>query len=1096
MPANAADGNLDDLVVSSGDFGRAYLTERWAARFVGELFSNYTVCFVGYSIDDPVLRYMTDALAADRLLGESPLEMFVFGSYSKGKKNERANEWKAKNVTPILYREYRRHWYLHKTLRAWAETYRDGISGKEIIVTTHAGSHPTKSTEEENFVDRMLWALSDSSGLPAKRFADLDPVPPLEWMETFSEDNYSQGDLSRFGVQPNSERNDPLKFSLIHRPSPYTHAPWMTLVDEGATGSEWDKVMFHLARWLMRHLDDPKLLLWLTRHGGQIRRQFRAWINQRLKELDQFERDGNTDELNHIRDNAPHAIPRPMMRVLWRLLLAGRMQLTGPGFRHSALGDILQWQNRFEHDGLTVALRLELRDMLTPRLSLREPISWDLDRGDAVRQECLNDLVDWKIVLSVDNVHPALENLYQNPRWVEALPDLLDAFSVLLRDSMDLARKLGGADDRRDRSYIYEPSIAAHARNVHLQDWTALIELTRDAWLATAEIAPKRARRIAENWSTTPYPVFRRLAFFAATQEGAIPPQQALDWLLADDHWWLWSMETEREVLCLLVGLSADLGAESLARLERVILTGPPRPMYKDDLEPEDWVSIMEEQIWLRLAKMDAVRVVLGTDAKAKLNEVSLRHPEWQLEPDGSDEFSITAGGSGDRRRLVAVPRRRRELVAWLKQNPGTDVLQNDDWTQCCQDVFPVIACALCALARDNIWPTARWRQALLVWSDERLIKRSWRYMAPVLAEGSRDQLRPLAQVICHWLQKVAQALDPDEVLFFRLCQAMLKLDCWDDANVDEDDPVTHAINHPVGYVTDAMLYWWTRSPLKDGQGLPKRLRRVFAELCNVRVGSFRHGRVLLASRVITLFRVDDQWTARHLLPLFDWNRSEAEARAAWNGFLWSPRFYRPLVESIKEPFLATASYYGVLDRKGAQYAAVLTTAALDVGDTFTEQELAEATEALPEDGLRYVAESLVRALEAAGKQCEQYWSNRVRPYMRSVWPNELDRKTPQISECLSRLCIAAGNAFPEALQEVRHWLQPPRYLGHLMRQLKESQVCSKFPEHAVDFLGLVIGDEAPLGDELGECLEQIRSAAPQLQDDPQFRKLRDLMRT
>jgi len=58
---------LDNLVVTSGDFGLAYLTERWAARFVSELFRNYVVCFVGYSINDPVLRYMMDALAADRV---------------------------------------------------------------------------------------------------------------------------------------------------------------------------------------------------------------------------------------------------------------------------------------------------------------------------------------------------------------------------------------------------------------------------------------------------------------------------------------------------------------------------------------------------------------------------------------------------------------------------------------------------------------------------------------------------------------------------------------------------------------------------------------------------------------------------------------------------------------------------------------------------------------------------------------------------------------------------------------------------------------------------------------------------------------------
>jgi hypothetical protein len=117
LSAEPTAGELDRLVVSSGDFGLAYLTERWAARFVSELFRNYTVCFVGYSINDSVLRNMMDALAADRLLGESPPEMFAFGSYSRGKEEERANEWRAKNVTPILYREHKRHAYLHKTLR-------------------------------------------------------------------------------------------------------------------------------------------------------------------------------------------------------------------------------------------------------------------------------------------------------------------------------------------------------------------------------------------------------------------------------------------------------------------------------------------------------------------------------------------------------------------------------------------------------------------------------------------------------------------------------------------------------------------------------------------------------------------------------------------------------------------------------------------------------------------------------------------------------------------------------------------------------------------------------------------------------------------
>jgi hypothetical protein len=55
----------DHLVLTSADFGRAYLTDGWAARFVTRLFADFSVLFIGYSLNDPVLRYMTDAFAAE-----------------------------------------------------------------------------------------------------------------------------------------------------------------------------------------------------------------------------------------------------------------------------------------------------------------------------------------------------------------------------------------------------------------------------------------------------------------------------------------------------------------------------------------------------------------------------------------------------------------------------------------------------------------------------------------------------------------------------------------------------------------------------------------------------------------------------------------------------------------------------------------------------------------------------------------------------------------------------------------------------------------------------------------------------------------------
>jgi hypothetical protein len=103
LPDKDDETALNRLVITSGDFGLAYLTERWAARFLGEVFRNYVVCFVGYSINDPVLRYMMDALAADRMLGESTPRAWALGDCSPGSESDKTIEWEAKGVTPILY---------------------------------------------------------------------------------------------------------------------------------------------------------------------------------------------------------------------------------------------------------------------------------------------------------------------------------------------------------------------------------------------------------------------------------------------------------------------------------------------------------------------------------------------------------------------------------------------------------------------------------------------------------------------------------------------------------------------------------------------------------------------------------------------------------------------------------------------------------------------------------------------------------------------------------------------------------------------------------------------------------------------------------
>ena len=1076
---------LDQLVISSGDFGLAYLTERWAARFVSELFRNYTVCFIGYSINDPVLRYMMDAIAADRLLGESVLEMFAFGSYSKGKEAQIAREWQAKNVTPILYKKHSNHAYLLKTLRAWADTYRDGVLGKKMIINQHSATTPLSLSRLDFVVGRVLWALTDKQA--AKFFAERNPVPPLDWLKPLAEKQFDHEDLARFGVTPNHKLDNGLQFSFICRPTPYTLAGWMKIANTGhQLISNWDEVMSQLARWLIRHLDDPKLIIWLARQGGQLLPQFAQQIRSQIMELNRLINEGEQEELNEIQMHAPKAIPGPLMQSLWQLFLMGRLNSY---VNDSNLDD---WCFRFKQDGLTPFMRVELRELLTPRIDIREPYFWGEESGGANIPERVRDLVEWDLVLSSEYVHDTLGHLGNEPNWQAVLPELLQDFIVLLRDALDLKKTLGGADERSDLSYLDQPSIGEHSQNNTFHDWTALINLTRDAWLAMVQACPKQAKLVAETWWQIPYPLFKRLSFFAATNSDLIDPHDALDWLLSDEHWWLWSMETKREMFRLLVSLAPNISARGIARLEQAILQGPSHEMYKDGITPNRLQQIIDNEIWVRLAKLESVSLELSPPAKSKLYELRQQNPKWELAPDESDEFSIWIDRETDWLVFVKSPHEPTKLMEWLMQ-PSDDLFQEDDWRQRCRDDFSGSFEALRGLADRDEWPVKRWREALQVWTDHKLLQESWCNIPNVLIDAPGNVINELSQNLSSWLKAEASVFDRNEELFFHLCRRVLDFK-YRSSLVIDDDPVSVAINHPVGQVTQALLNRWYREDFKDAGGLSGPINSIFTELCDKQNQQFSHGRILLAAHVISLFGSDSDWTRKELLPLFDWTASETEARGIWEGFLWSPPRYYPLLSEIKQYFLDTASHFNLLGRNAERYAVSLTFIALDSSDVFTTKELMQATQNMPIEGLRGAAKALINALEGAGEQRIEFWQNRILPYLDSIWPKSIQTETPEISSPLARLCIVAQEVFPAAVEKLLPWLKPINRPGHLANLLEKSGLCEKFPKDSLKFLDAIFGDDAQWGaQDLKQCLDQINRTDSSLVCDPLFVRLDNL---
>lgn len=1071
---------LNSLVVSSGDFGLAYLTERWASRFVTELFRNYVVCFVGYSVDDPVMRYMLDALSADRLLGEEPEEVYAFSFYKEDTISAE-QDWRSKGVVPILYRESESHQLLHQTLHRWADLYRDGITGRRAIIIREASSPPSP-IRSDGQVDRVLWALMDPTGQAAKTFADLDPPSPIDWLDVLSEPRFTGTGLRKFGIALPSPQIDTMRFSFLDRPAPHSNSTLMSLVTIGDPNSivpRLDEVMWHIARWIVRHLDKPGVLKWVIKRGCSLNPYFKDLIIRRI-----------------IDD--PTSLPSPLVAI-WRMICAG----LGANNRHLSAMTLYSWADRLKKMGWSLALKRELLSLLRPVVCFSQPLrgSFPGQTGGNTQQEPVQELhvrdyVDWEVKLKIGE-HPweKLREIRSHGDWARASIDCLPDFTSCLQEVLDVMAELEGASDISDLSYIQRPSITDHEQNNDFHEWTCLIQLCRDAWLCAAALNPSLARSELERWKYIKYPLFRRLTFFAASESSLVQPSEGLALLLQDNGWWLWSSETQRESFRLLIFLSSKLDDSQRIYLCDTILAGPPRAMFREDLQGVSWEELAGRSIWLRLKVWEATGVRLPTAAKERLFELSSGYPQWQLQSGDRDQFPawMESGEGGLFRQPVRLPGELSKLIDALAIRPTDDVWYEDDWKELCRTAAGQAIKALNILAARAIWNIGVWREALQVFAEgnDHILVLS--EIGPCLLNAPNEMIRELRHSYAWWLKNLGKVVPPSSNdIWLKLVDRI-----FDNADIEvnllEGNPVGRAINNPVGHATEAILNWWYRTEPQVGSELPEPVKARLTRLANPTPQGFVHGRVIMAAHLRSLHSADPSWTANCLLPYFDWRINPTEAQGAWEGYLWMPRITADLLDAFKPSFLETARHYNTLGEHDKQYASLLVVAALELQDHFTTGELRETFNALPKEGLAEAAKMLTRSLGSAGSRRIDYWTHRVKPLIETVWPKSHDKRTGNESAALMELCVYAGSLFPEAFNLLKSMLVKTKNFYMPVKHFAESQLAKEYPLEALLLLSAIV-DEAEQwpSSELSTCLDQIISSNPEAGSSPSFRRLRE----
>ena len=121
----------------------------------------------------------------------------------------------------------------------------------------------------------------------------------------------------------------------------------------------------------------------------------------------------------------------------------------------------------------------------------------------------------------------------------------------------------------------------------------------------------------------------------------------------------------------------------------------------------------------------------------------------------------------------------------------------------------------------------------------------------------------------------------------------------------------------------------------------------------------------------------------------------------------------------------------------------------------------------------------------------EETWRRIVGPTFQEIWPLERCYKHPQITNHLAHICVSAGEEFPNALAVLHPYFSSDGENIELFF-LFNSEVPTKFPEATLELLWLVLRKRKDeYGSlELAGALDKIKAALPKLEVDRRFQAL------
>ena len=1082
-------------VLSSADFGRAYLSEAWATKFIRELLKRYTVVLVGYQAEDPPLKYLLQGLNHDDRLDQS--QLFAF---DKGEPKEIKDKWSDRGVTSIAYGE---HAHLWQTMEAWASRADEPRIWRCKVVESAKRDPKEMLPHQRGQVVHVLRSLSG-----AKLFVGARPPPHPEWICVFDASIRSANKCSGYGkhddpfepivaygldddiesvdIQENldTQKNDHL---LEWREGDENPPEFHRIGGRKFEGSEAIPTRLkHLISWIVELRSSPVMAWWAARQRGlhpQLMHHL-AWHIYNDNEIDERCRDVWNLILEHQRDNR-------------------NRESINSGWHHL--------KKRINNEGWTPSVLRHFHRVSQPRLDIESPVGLHV---------CKPPLVNWKDLPLDEFVQFKVQHLnYENEDFdvpEEIVPAVFAILEAHLISAVGMLSNIKARSVSTPTCYPGREFDGGRERQRHADPFSLFVKFFDRLVVFNSALAKAHT----SFWDEGDRYFFRKLKLYALSKSELFDADEMASIIVSFDQVVLWDINVVRELLFALADCWSGISKENRDAIMERILAGPNKP---DEVSKKEYQNYRSTRAALYGRYLQLEGCNFSVTLSQMLAEIITGIPDWSDEwakgmmttpksHGGFIETDETPDVLLELKPAEIVPRAESDLQRAFnsleEKRPFVGLVKSD----------PRMAlAALTAEARKGSYPSTFWIDLMNEFPENT----SSRLYSTFLERLSRLPYALVAELrydAGSWLRdNLNRATRFDNELGWRVYDHFLDGIYTGGARAAESGirqtyqrggavreslrTYNHAQNGPWGMCAEAVFAVALSKELKAGSQVPGYFKMRLEQLLAIPGTGFDHVVSVLMSKLNWVMRVDPSWANRRLIPMLAFEHSAAEP--AWSGLLQgNSHFSVDVAAEIKPLLIKLYPWLNQFDWKDD--VSEISVAYMGRLCVFHQNEPGGLRDHEMRGIVREMSSStrnnLINWLSDVGKENIDGWRKFVIPFINNVWPRELKFRTGDSTVHWIMLLENAQDDFPVVFRAAKKFLVPIDLdnvvLNCFVHEMRgDMTITAQHPKATLELVDTLVAERLKKPYEyLSLILKLIMEADQKLTLDPRFRRLIDLV--